>query len=225
MINLHLLDPLYEIYLFKKLSKNPDYIPANLTLVISEMDLLSDSEMHKLGQYISWCRDLHIKAISINIDILEIEDRSMRTQTVSCLLQYLNVLLSKMPKEIGFEMYDSQGNILDRRSGIKINVYIALDFGGRYEITKAVKAVLEEVKAKKIKPQDINEKLIESHLMLKNEPDLFIRTGGTNLSNFMIWQSIYSELIFIDVDWNKFRKIDLLRVLRDFQKRQRRYGK
>lgn len=61
--------------------------------------------------------------------------------------------------------------------------------------------------------------------MFKHEPDLLIKTGGTNLSDFMIWQSIYSEIIFIDVNWNNFRKIDLLRVLRDFQKRQRRYGK
>ncbi|WP_269850430.1 undecaprenyl diphosphate synthase family protein [Methanosarcina horonobensis] len=52
-----------------------------------------------------------------------------------------------------------------------------------------------------------------------------IRSGGQKLSDFLVWQSVYSELYFTDVNWNNVRKIDLMRVIRDFQKRQRRYGK
>lgn len=221
---MYILENLYEKYLSNKISLNSNSIPSNITLVISETDILNDKGMDKLKEYILWCRDLYIKVININVDVLEIE-ASLHMQTIKDLLQSLEDLVYKIPNGIGFEIYDPQGNIINKKLGHDMNVYVAIDFGGRYEITKAVKAVLEDVKLKKIKAEDISEKDIESHLMFKHEPDLLIKTGGTNLSDFMIWQSIYSEIIFIDVNWNNFRKIDLLRVLRDFQKRQRRYGK
>ena len=133
--------------------------------------------------------------------------------------------MAQLPKEIGFEIYDATGDTVKTRNGSKLMVYMVIDFGGRSEITKAVRNILEDVKTKKISPDRIEEKTIESHLMLKHEPDMVIRAGGKHLSDFMIWQSVYSELFFTDVNWGGFRKIDLLRVLRDFRKRQRRYGK
>ena len=82
-----------------------------------------------------------------------------------------------------------------------------------------------DVSSGKIDENDINEKLVESHLIFKSEPDLFIRTGEARLSEFLIWQAVYSELYFTDVNWEDFRKIDLLRAIRDYQYRQRRFGK
>ena len=61
--------------------------------------------------------------------------------------------------------------------------------------------------------------MIESHLLFKSEPDIVIRAGGKRLTDFLIWQSVYSELYFTDVNWLDFRKVDFLRVIRDFQKR------
>jgi tritrans,polycis-undecaprenyl-diphosphate synthase [geranylgeranyl-diphosphate specific] len=105
----------------------------------------------------------------------------------------------------------------------------AFAYGGRAEIVDAVKVVAEKVKAGEIEPDDIHESTIEKYLytahMEKQEPDLIIRTSGEErLSNFLLWQSAYSELAFLDVYWPDFRFIDLLRAIRTFQKRKRRHG-
>ena len=219
-----ILNSVYEKYIFRDLSQDTDSIPENLTLVISESDLLYDNGMDKLGTYVLWCLELHIKVISIYVDVLDTEEK-LRSVMMTRLLDPLSSLMEQLPKEIGFEIYNAAGESVKNRSGTKLMVYMAIDFGGRSEITKAVRTILEDVNMKKISPEQIDEKTIESHLMLKHEPDLVIRAGGKHLSDFMIWQSVYSELFFTDVNWSGFRKIDLLRILRDFTKRQRRYGK
>ena len=105
----------------------------------------------------------------------------------------------------------------------------ALAYGGRAEIVDATKIIAEQAKLGKIQPQDIDESTIEKYLytahMTKQEPDLIIRTSGEErLSGFLVWQSAYSELVFLDVYWPDFRFIDLLRAIRTFQKRKRRFG-
>jgi len=219
-----ILNSVYEKYIFRGLSQDTDSIPENLTLVISESDLLYDNGMGKLGTYVLWCLELHIKVISIYVDVLDTEEK-LRSVMMTRLLDPLSLLMEQLPNEIGFEIYNAAGESVKNRTGTKLMVYMAIDFGGRSEITKAVRTILEDVNMKKISPEQIDEKTIESHLMLKHEPDLVIRAGGKHLSDFMIWQSVYSELFFTDVNWSGFRKIDLLRILRDFTKRQRRYGK
>ncbi|MBC7085348.1 MAG: undecaprenyl diphosphate synthase family protein [Methanomethylovorans sp.] len=220
----NILSSVYEKYLYRDLARNQDAIPENLTLIISESDLIDKKGMDKLGTYILWCLDQHIKVISIYVDVLDTEE-SLRSITIERLLDSLFLMMQQLPKDIGFEIYNPTGEVVKQRSGIKLMVYMAIDFGGRSEITKAVRSILEDVKMKRIHPEQIDEKTIESHLMLKHEPDIVIRAGGKHLSDFMIWQSVYSELFFTDVNWSGFRKIDLLRILRDFRKRQRRYGK
>ena len=69
------------------------------------------------------------------------------------------------------------------------------------------------------------EQLIESYLTFKYTPDVVIKSGGDHLTDFLIWQSVYSELFFSDVNWKYFRKVDFLRILRDYQSRIRRFGK
>jgi tritrans,polycis-undecaprenyl-diphosphate synthase [geranylgeranyl-diphosphate specific] len=106
---------------------------------------------------------------------------------------------------------------------------LAIAYGGRAEILDAVKQIALDVDKGRLSPVDVNEKVIEEHLythFLPNpHPDLIIRTSGEErLSNFLLWQSAYSELCFLDVYWPGFRKIDLLRAIRVYQQRQRRYG-
>jgi tritrans,polycis-undecaprenyl-diphosphate synthase [geranylgeranyl-diphosphate specific] len=105
----------------------------------------------------------------------------------------------------------------------------AVAYGGRAEIVDAARIIAEQVKAGQIEPQDISESTIEKYLytahMDKQEPDLIIRTSGEErLSGFLVWQSAYSELVFLDVYWPDFRFIDLLRAIRTFQRRKRRFG-
>jgi len=105
----------------------------------------------------------------------------------------------------------------------------AFAYGGRAEILNATKNIAKKVKKGDLKLDDINEETFEKYLytshMPNQEPDLIIRTSGEErLSGFLLWQSAYSELAFLDVYWPDFRLIDLLRVMRTFQIRKRRFG-
>jgi undecaprenyl diphosphate synthase len=76
-----------------------------------------------------------------------------------------------------------------------------------------------------VPPEEVTEEKVESYLTFKYTPDLVIKSGGDHLTDFLIWQSVYSELFFLDVNWDLFRRVDFLRALRDFQARKRRFGK
>ena len=107
---------------------------------------------------------------------------------------------------------------------------IAIAYGGQEELVDAVKKIALMARMGELCVEDINEKIIESCLYTSHlpqpEPDLILRTSGEKrLSGFLIWQSAYSELVFMDVFWPEFRKIDLMRAIRTYQRRKRRYGK
>jgi tritrans,polycis-undecaprenyl-diphosphate synthase [geranylgeranyl-diphosphate specific] len=107
---------------------------------------------------------------------------------------------------------------------------IAIAYGGQKELVDAVRKIAQQVKQGEIKVEEIDGKTIESHLYTSHlpqpSPDLILRTSGEKrLSGFLIWQSAYSELMFMDVFWPEFRKIDLMRAIRTYQRRVRRYGK
>jgi len=107
---------------------------------------------------------------------------------------------------------------------------VALAYGGRAEIVDAAKKIAEKVKQGDLPVEEIDEDLFEKFLytahMPKPDPDLIVRTSGEErLSGFLLWQSAYSELCFLDVYWPDFRRIDLLRAVRTYQQRKRRFGK
>lgn len=105
---------------------------------------------------------------------------------------------------------------------------IALCYGGRQEILDAVRKVIEEVVCGKLKVNQISEEVFRKYLYTDHtpDPDLIIRTSGEErISNFLLWQSAYSELYFCDIYWPDFRKIDLWRAIRSYQKRERRFGR
>ncbi len=107
---------------------------------------------------------------------------------------------------------------------------VALAYGGRAEIVDAAKKIAEKVKHGELPVEKIDEGVFEKFLytahMPKADPDLIIRTSGEErLSGFLLWQSAYSELCFLDVFWPDFRRIDLFRAVRTYQRRKRRYGK
>ena len=121
---------------------------------------------------------------------------------------------------------------LETRTEKYQNMYlnIAIAYGGQKELIDAIRKIATLVQGNKIQIHDIDEKIIEANLYTAHlpqaEPDLILRTSGEKrLSGFLLWQSAYSELIFVDIFWPEFRKIDLMRAIRTFQKRARRYGK
>ena len=105
---------------------------------------------------------------------------------------------------------------------------LALSYSSRWEITKAVGKIAEEVKKGKLQPEDITEDVISQHLdcHFMPDPELLIRTGGEErLSNFLLWQSAYSEFYFTPTYWPDFTEEEMCKAICDYQKRQRRFGK
>ena len=110
-------------------------------------------------------------------------------------------------------------------TGVTFN--IAINYGGRDELVKATKKIAEKVKNGEIDINDINEDLISNNLYTAGEPDpdLLIRTSGElRLSGFLTWQSVYSELLFINKNWPDFSEEDLDNAIIEYQKRTRKFG-
>ena len=127
----------------------------------------------------------------------------------------------KLPKDIVKKI-----NFYEKRTekNTSLNLIFALNYGSRNEITIAVKDIVKKFITKKIK---INEESISSHLFTKNfpDPDLLIRTSGEKrLSNFLLWQLAYTELVFLDVLWPDFKKRHFVESLNQYSKIVRRYG-
>lgn len=110
-------------------------------------------------------------------------------------------------------------------TGVTFN--IALNYGGRDEILRAIKKIATEVKEEKLEIADITEELVGNSLYTKGQPDpdLLIRTSGElRLSNFLPWQLVYSEFLFIDKNWPDFEEKDLDEAIIEYQKRTRKFG-
>lgn len=108
-----------------------------------------------------------------------------------------------------------------------LTLAIAANYGGRWDITEACRAVARRVAAGELKPNDINPAAIDAHLSTAGvpEPDLFIRSGGEQrISNFLLWQLAYSELYFTPVLWPDFDRAQLEEALTAYANRQRRFG-
>ncbi len=216
--------PLYEKYLTWQITRSVTKTPTHVALILKETDLLDHKGIEKFLAALTIFKRFKIELVSVYVDILK-ADQQVKTEIASTLGARLEDSFINLPPGTGYEIYGLEGEIKSIRHGKDFFVYVSLGFGGRGEITRAVISILEEVKAGHIKPDEIDEKMLESHLLVKHEPDIMIRSGGQKLSDFLVWQSVYSELYFTDVNWKDVRRIDLLRVIRDFQKRQRRYGK
>ncbi|MEH6524858.1 MAG: isoprenyl transferase [Sneathiella sp.] len=113
------------------------------------------------------------------------------------------------------------------KSNTKLVLTIALSYGSHAEITAAVRKIGEWIEAGELKPNDITEDLIHQNLDTADtpDPDLLIRTSGEKrLSNFLLWQSAYTELVFLDVLWPDFSKSDLKEAVAEYAGRCRRFG-
>ena len=118
--------------------------------------------------------------------------------------------------------------VLDTKEYSKSNLILALNYGGRLEITEAAKKIALKIKNNELNINDINEDLISKHMYLPEipDPDLIIRTSGEmRLSNFMLWQLSYAEIIVTDKLWPEFKEEDFYNALKEFDLRDRRFGK
>ncbi len=110
----------------------------------------------------------------------------------------------------------------------RLSLCVALNYGGRAEITQAARRIAQDAAEGKITPQEVDEALFGSYLYTSGmpDPDLVIRTGGEyRISNFLLWQLAYAELWITPVYWPDFRPIHLYEAILDYQRRQRRFGR
>ena len=120
------------------------------------------------------------------------------------------------------DMQKKMQEIMEKTRGYdKFKLNLCMAYGGRQEIVDAVRKIV----AGNIKPESIDEELLSKNMYLESCPDLLIRPGGEKrLSNFLTWESIYSELFFLDKLWPEMTKEDLADIIKEFKKRERRFG-
>ena len=196
---------------------------------------------------LDWCEEFDIKIITLYA--LSAENLDRNDEELDYLYELIRMRLEKLyndprihknkmrVKAIGrIELLpDSIKEVLKRLDDATKNynnhfLNIALAYGGQYELVDAVKKIGEKIKEGSLNVDEINKKEIESNLytshLPQSSPDMILRTSGEKrLSGFLMWQSAYSELVFMDIFWPEFRKIDLMRAIRTFQERKRRLGK
>tara|TARA_B100001029_G_scaffold20403_1_gene13507 strand:- start:1663 stop:2370 length:708 start_codon:yes stop_codon:yes gene_type:complete len=133
--------------------------------------------------------------------------------------------INSLPKEVVSEL---DFIINKTKNNRKMNLTLALSYGGKQEIFNAVKMIADKVKNNLIELNNFDDSIINSHLYTKNLPDvdLLIRTSGEQrISNFLLWQIAYAELYFTDVYWPDFSKDDFNLALENYKSRERRFGK
>jgi len=198
-------------------------------------------------EFLKWCLDLGIRTITVYVfstenfqrpeeeverilglmeeearrlrDDERLHENKVRVKTIGR-IDLLPESLQQMLRDVERETENYNEHYLN----------IAIAYGGRAEIVDAARKIVEDVAKQKVSLNQIDEELFRNYLYtahLPNPyPDLIIRTSGEErLSGFLLWQSAYSELCFLDVYWPDFRKIDLLRAVRTYQQRKRRYGR
>lgn len=200
----------------------------------------------KLKEVLRWIWDLKIKSVTIyamSTENCTKRDPGERISLFNLALKGIEELASMedlhkyrvkvkvvgnmetVPPEVR-EAADKIVRLTSNYDGHVLN--IALCYGGRHEIIEAVKKIVHDVATGNLSLDDINEELFVKYLMVNEVPDvdLIIRTSGEErISNFLLWQSAYSELYFCDTYWPEFRKIDFWRAIRSYQKRERRFGR
>lgn len=143
-------------------------------------------------------------------------------------LENIKIKIIGNPDRLSPKMQKSLQNCMERtknNTGIVFN--IALNYGGRDEIVRAVRTIAEKAQKGEISPEEITENTISENLYTRNQPDpdLVIRTSGEErISNFLLWQIAYSEFLFVQKNWPDFTEEDLDKAIEEYQKRTRKFG-
>jgi len=202
----------------------------------------------KTGEdFLEWCLELGIKTVTLYV--FSTENFARPDDEVSAILNIIEEEAKKLVEDP--RIHEHQVHIkaigrlellppslravlaeVERATAAYDHHYlnIAIAYGGRAEIVDAAKRIIDEVKKGALDTSSVNEETFTKYLYTSHlpnpYPELIIRTSGEErLSGFLIWQAAYSEFIFLDVYWPEFRRIDLLRAVRTYQRRRRRFGR
>ena len=199
----------YEAYLTARHRLHSAEPPAHVAVVITERDLLEKGAYETLERFLRWAFEYGAEQVTLSVSVLD-------EAVVPTLVREMRDV--DAPRSVAV-----RGPADTQRADAPIQVSIGL--GGKHEFATAVRSLAEEVESGDLDPEAIDEAAIEDRLVFPDEPDLVIKTGAERLSDFQIWQSVYSELYFTDVNWRDFRRRDYLRAVLDYQNRQRRFGR
>lgn len=199
----------YDRYLAFRVQRHPGSFPPHVALIITERDLLTRGAFETLEAFLEWAIELEAERLSVYVSVLDPE-------AVPTLRRSLEELNAPAPMAVRDPADDVPANE---------RIQIGIGLGGKHEFASAVRGLARNVAAGDLTPEEIEAADIEDRLIFSDEPDLVIKTGAERLSDFMIWQSVYSELYFTDVNWQNFRRRDYLRALLAFKQRNRRFGR
>ncbi len=160
---------------------------------------------------------MNLLVSSLRKELKTFQGNNVRLNTIGD----ISLLPQKAFKELKEVTEKTKGN-----TGLTLT--LALNYGAREELKTAIKAISAKVKNNIISPENIDETIINNHLYTHNLPDvdLLIRTSGEHrISNFLLWQIAYAELYFIDVFWPDFSERHLVEAIKNYQNRERRFGK
>ena len=152
----------------------------------------------------------------------------MKTSLAKCARNNVRIRVLGDKSRLDKDLQEAIANLeRDTASNTGIGFQIAINYGSRDEIVRAVRKAAMKVKETELNPEDITEDMISDELDTCGipDPDLLIRTGGEErISNFLLWQTAYSELYFCDAAWPDFNKAELEKAIDAFNNRERRYG-
>ncbi len=152
----------------------------------------------------------------------------MKTSLAKCARNNVRIRVIGDKSRLDSDLQASIANLeKETASNTGIGFQIAINYGSRDEIIRAVRKAAQKVKDSELNPEDITEDMISDELDTAGipDPDLLIRTGGEQrISNFLLWQTAYSELYFCDAAWPDFNKAELEKAVDAFNNRERRYG-
>ena len=200
---------LYDRYLGTRLLYSDASLPETVALILTERDLLEQDAYRTLEDWFEWAFEYGAERVVVYVSVL---DEGV-VDTIRRELESVDA-----PRDLAVRGPDD-----DERADSPVLVSIGL--GGKHEFATTVRKVARAVDDGDLDPEEVDEEIVERELVFPVDPDLVVKTGAERLSDFMIWQSVYSELYFTDVNWRDFRKRDYLRALRDYQNRQRRFGR
>lgn len=139
-------------------------------------------------------------------------------------VRFMGRRAGRVPRRVRRHISDTEELTKKNR---RLTLTFAFNYGGRAELADAARAIATEAAAGRLDPKKVNEKMIRRHLYRPDmpDPDLVVRTSGEyRISNYLLWQSAYSEFVFTDVLWPDFRRDHLFAAISEFQQRERRFG-
>jgi len=199
----------------------------------------------KAKQVLEWCWELGIQTVTVYALSLD-NMRKRNPDEVSNLIGLVEHAVEELSVDPRIKNNSVRVKVIGRREllppkllekintleqdtscNTKHNLFLAVGYSGRAEIIDAVRKIVKDAASGALSYEGIDEQVFSKYLYTAgaDDPDLILRTGGeTRLSDFLPWQAIYSEFVFMDVPWPDLRKIDFLRAIRTYQSKQRRLG-